>query len=206
MALKILIIEDHEMFRDGLQMLVTELGKELNETTDIYLAANTQEASHLSAKHNDLALVLLDLKIPGSRALNTLKLVRKNLPLAAIIVISISDMNYTVRQIMEQGADGFIAKSSPKPLILDGIKKVLDGKLVTILGGSPEASDLYLSPRLIQTIELMEEGCTNKEIGKKLGISDITVREYVSDILRLLDVDNRVQAVVRARRLGLLID
>ena len=206
MALKILIIEDHEMFRDGLQLLVAELGDELNETSDIYLAGNLQEANHLSAKHHDISLVLLDLKIPGSRALNTLERVRKNLPLAAIIVISILEMDYTVRQIMQQGADGFIAKSSSKALILEGIKKVLKGELVTIFKDTQGASNLHLSPRLTQTIELMEAGYSNKEMGKKLAISDNTVREYVSEILRLLGVDNRVQAVVRARKLGLLID
>ena len=107
--------------------------------------------------------------------------------------------------MLELGADGFISKTSSKAIMIAGVKKFMAGEQV-IITGEEQTEALILSPRQIDTLELMAKGLSNKEIAEKLGISPATVREYVSDILALFQSTNRTQAALKARQAGYILD
>lgn len=197
----ILITEDHELFRDGLRRLVEEAvpGARIIEAGD-YDAARAALAAH-----PDLALMLLDMQIPGTRGLDGLKAIKADHPALLVVVVSTVDHQASVQGMLAAGADGFIGKALPKAAMIQALRDVLDGELV-VRGARHPDRPLTLSPRQRATLELLALGLPNKEIAGQLNIAPATVREYVSDLLALFECDNRTQVVLKARRLGFILD
>lgn len=201
MNIKILITEDHELYRDGLRLLLQETLPEVHviEASDFA----TTRAS-LTA-HQDIALVLFDIHIPGTTGLEGLKEIKSSHPALPVVVISTADRQASIQQMLQAGADGFIAKSSSKATMVKALQDILEGEVV-IVSGEDVAEPVTLSPRQFATLELLASGLPNKEIAAHLDISPATAREHVSDLLGLLECDNRTQAVLKARRLGFILD
>lgn len=201
MTIKVLIAEDHELYRDGLRLLL----QEAFPAVQVIEAGDFSAARVALASHQDIALVLLDIHIPGTIGLNGLKEVKANYPVLPLVVVSTVDHQASIRQMLELGADGFIAKTSSKATMVNALKDVMSGELV-IIGGQDNAEAITLSPRQVTILELLALGLPNKEIAVQLTISPATVREYVSDLLRLFKCDNRTQAVLKARQQGFILD
>jgi len=199
--MKYAIAEDHELYRQGLVLLLNEL----DQGAEIIEAADFPSVRSIVDDNSDLNLLILDIQLPGTKALEGISYFRQYYPLMPIVVISVLEMGANVSNVMDLGVNGFIAKSTPKDIMLHAIAQILQGEVVVLTGPMPN-SDVKLSPRQIDTLTLMTKGLSNKEIAKSLGISDTTVREYVSGILQQLDVDNRVKAVVEAKKLGIILD
>ncbi|MBL7249442.1 response regulator [Alloalcanivorax marinus] len=201
MTVSILITEDHELFRDGLRRLVEEAvpGARIIEAGD-YAAARAALAAH-----PDLDLLLLDMQIPGTRGLDGLKAIKGDHPALPVVVISTVDHQASVQGMLAAGADGFIGKAVPKAVMIQALHAILDGELV-VLGAREVDRPVTLSPRQSATLELLALGLPNKEIATRLDIAPATVREYVSDLLALFECDNRTQVVLKARRLGFILD
>ena len=201
MTLKVLICDDHELYRDGLRLLLQEAIPEVEVIeADSYPATQKQ-----LAEHSDIALVLFDIQMPGTSALNGLKEIKMQYPVLPLVVVSTVDQDATIRQMLMLGADSFIAKTSAKETMITALKNIMQGEQVIISEHSSNES-VVLSSRQLDTLELMAQGLSNKEIAQRLGISAATVREYVSDILALLQCDNRTQAVLRGKQLGYVLD
>jgi len=198
---KILIADDHELFRDGLRLMVQEVfpGFEFLGTGDFYA---TDEALQ---KNPDVALVLLDIQMPGSTGLEGLEKIKCQYPALPVVVISTVDHRASIQQMLALGADGFIAKTSSRKTMIQALQRIMTGEVI-IISEHENADALILTPRQIDTLELMAEGLANKDIAEQLNISSSTVREYVSDILKVFACDNRTQAVLKARRLGFILD
>lgn len=202
-SLKVLIADDHSMIREGLRLLLADVTEEL----DVLEAEDFTTAESIARDHADLNLVLLDIQLPATKGLEGVARMRELNPLVPIIVISMLEMGTNVHNVMELGINGFIAKSCSREQMLVGISRVLEGEIVILRHASDGAGDIVKLPRRqLETLQLMAEGQSNKEIAKSLGISDTTVREYVTEILRRFHVDNRVQAINAARSAGMLID
>ena len=201
MPKKILITEDHELYRDGLRMLV----KGMYKNAQILEAADYHSAiKHLNT-HQDIYFLLLDMKIPGTQGLDGLREIRRSFPTLTIIIVSMLDFCESVDQVIRLGANGFIAKTTPKDRMIEAINAILAGEQV-IISEHDVKGRIEFSPRQFDTLRLLVQGKTNKEIAELLGISHATVREHVSHIFQQLNAENRTQAALLAKKHGFFFD
>lgn len=208
---RVLIAEDHPLFRDALRGI---LGRILGKHGAGFEAVETGTVEELFAAIEadaDFDLVMLDLFMPGAQGLSHLVTVRARLPDTPIIVFSSVNDAKAVRQTITCGAAGFIPKSSPLEDIAQALSVVMDGGIylpdrfrqeldAAALRPRPrwdeDADRGKLTGRQVAVLELVAAGKANKQIAYQLGISEITVKTHVTAILRKLRCTSRSQAIV----------
>jgi DNA-binding NarL/FixJ family response regulator len=209
MPYRVLIADDHPLYRDALQLVVAAAfpDVECSESADIAGTLGVLAGGEID-------LVLLDLSMPDASGLDGLQRIRAAHPAVPVIVCSADSDPRTVREAFRGGAAGYLPKSSGAALTRHAIEIVRAGGQYVpseALAQPPEESpsraprsetEEPLTPRQLRVLELMEQGLSNKAIGRELGIGEITVKAHVSAILRKLGVDNRVQAVLASRARG----
>lgn len=202
--MKVLIIDDHALFRDGL-LLVLE---GLNTAIEIFEAESYESAKNIMDEHNNLDLILLDLGLPGISHLDALLSIRQQTPDTPIVVLSGTEDQRTVEQALQQGARGYIPKSSPAKIILNALQLVIAGGTYVpaqILQNKTfetnnqaiqnTANNHNLTPRQMQVLHELVKGKSNKDIGIALDLTESTIRAHVAAILKSFNVSNRTQAV-----------
>jgi len=206
---RILVADDHALFRDGLRYLLSRLGDDV----EMLEAKDCAEALARVAERSDLDLILLDLAMPGMDGLAGLRALRARNPAVPVVILSASEEPTDVRLALDGGAMGFIPKSSTSNVMLGALRLVLSGGVYVPpafldrfqTGRIPVATAsldvLGLTPRQHDVLRLLGRGQSNKEIARVLGLAEGTVKLHISAILRALGVDNRTQAVVTAARL-----
>jgi len=212
--MKILIADDHELFRDGLRHVLDQLGGSLT----IVEASDFSQAVAAVEREPDIDIVLLDLAMPGMTWNEGLSRLKELLPeTVPLIVLSASDDRRHVLQAVNMGAAGFIPKTSSSRVMLSALKLVLSGGVYlppALLeqsasqgdGLSPLANEnavSFLTPRQREVLALLGQGKSNKEIARVLQLAEGTVKLHVTAILKALNVNNRTRAVVAASQLGL---
>ncbi|MBC7906823.1 MAG: response regulator transcription factor [Rhodospirillaceae bacterium] len=212
--MKILIADDHELFRDGLRHVLDQLGG----TLTIVEASDFDQALAAVEREADIDIVLLDLGMPGMTWNEGLQRLKELLPeTVPLIVLSASDDRRHVLQAVNMGAAGFIPKTSSSRVMLSALKLVLSGGVYlppALLeqtasqgdGLSPLANEnavSFLTPRQREVLALLGQGKSNKEIARVLQLAEGTVKLHVTAILKALNVNNRTRAVVAASQLGL---
>ena len=209
--MKLLIVDDHPVVRDGLAALLRQLGPEVT----VLLAEGGSQGLALADGHPDLDLVVLDLAMPGSDGFATLHEFGRLQPQLPVVVVSSSEDQRDVRRALASGALGYIPKSAPPRTILAAVQFVLAGNVYvpSLLAENPtreeagndsaRKSNVSLTGRQIDVLRLLREGRSNKEIGRKLGLSEKTVKVHVSALFKALNVANRIQAVAMADKVGL---
>ncbi len=206
--LKILIADDHPLFRGALRQALQGIGNE----TEILEAGDFNQAKDLLLGKAEPDLILLDLRMPGTSGLSGLVSLRGIVPNIPIIVVTASDDCETIRRSLELGASGFISKSSKLDQIRHGIEEVLAGNVClpeqVDLGTEedPEISELIgrlraLTPQQTRVLSMLAEGLLNKQIAYELGVSEATIKAHVSAVLQKLGVDSRTQAVIQLSRI-----
>lgn len=211
--MRILIVDDHALFREGLKFLLRDLDDELN----ISEAADCQQAAALSGEGFDL--ILLDLHMPGIADLDALDAMRKTFEATRIVVLSGEEDPRQVRRAIDSGAAGFVPKSSTPEVLLNALRLILGGGIYLppmALRGLPDAPEARpgnhvsreriaeaLSGRQVDVLNKAVQGKPNKVIARELGISEATVKAHLSAAFRVLNVHNRTEAVYAAARLGL---
>lgn len=211
--LKILIADDHPLFRGALRQALNGVAGELQ----VIEAGDFNEAKSIAVETEELDLILLDLRMPGASGLSGLVSLHGIGPNIPIIVVTASDDGETIRRSLELGASGFISKSASLDEIRDGVEKVLAGELCIPeqieLGseGDPEISDLIkklkaLTPQQTRVLSMLAEGLLNKQIAYELSVSEATIKAHVSAVLQKLGVDSRTQAVIQLSKIGLDTD
>jgi DNA-binding NarL/FixJ family response regulator len=202
---KILLADDHALFREGVKQLLARLDPHVR----VIEAANGAEVLHAARAQQDFDLVLLDLAMPGIDGFAGLAAFRAHAPSTPVVVLSASEDTADVRAALDGGASGFIPKSSASEVILGALRLVLAGGVYvppTLLGShtavAAKADIDALTPRQRDVLALLAQGLTNKKIGDTLGLSEATVKQHVSAILKTLNVANRMQAVIAGRRLS----
>lgn len=199
--MSILIAEDHDMFGDGLAFIMREV---LPDVT-IHRAADFHTACRLLEIHPEISFACLDIQMPGVKGLEGIKAIKQMKPIMAIVVISVLDFSTNIRNVMDIGVNGFISKDTDRGKLKRAITQILDGQIV-VEANQDGADAIFLSPRQQQVLLLIGEGKTNKEIADKLHISLHTAKEHVSNVIRVLNADNRTHAFQIAERTGLLFD
>ncbi len=197
---KVLSIEDHELFRDGLRRALGEL----DPPVEVLDAGRFDEGSAMIRDHEpDLALVLLDLHLPDGAGLGMLSTLRSEFPLVPVAIVSgDSDDPRMMRRALDLGAVGFIAKASSKSVLVSALRLILAGGTYAPTEALTAEPDRRvervagLTARQREVAGLLTKGLTNKEIAGVLGISADTVKNHVAAILDALDVTNRTEAVM----------
>jgi len=208
--MKIMLVDDHPLFLEGVRTVLLQL----DDNVSIQTSGSCEEA--LSLIDDDIDLVLLDINLPGMSGLEGLQQLRHKAPATPLVVMSASEDRNKVMRAIEQGAKGYIPKSSTSDIILNALQLVLSGGVylpMAILDTvnsaqtkTTNADGQTLTPRQVEVLRLLAVGHSNKIIANKLDMAENTVRVHVSAILRFLDVRNRTEAGMAAIRLGLITE
>jgi DNA-binding NarL/FixJ family response regulator len=203
--MRLLICDDHALFREGLELVLEQLGPEAQLTS----VGDAESALARVREDDGFDLVLLDLRLPGMSGFEALDALRREHPDVPVVVLSASESAADVRAVLARGASGFIPKSARGSVLLEALRRVLAGHVYVpeVLvdmgeGGVPVASRV-LTGRQIEVLRLLARGLTNREIAEVLRISEETAKTHVKHIYEALDVSNRTEAAMRMRELGL---
>ena len=202
---RILLIDDHALFRCGLHMVLAAgiPGLEVSEV------ASLEEAMHCTMASP--ALVLLDVHLHGLNGIEGIALVKRRWPDAAVIMLSSQAEPQTIALALERGAATFVSKAASVDTILSVIDQVRRGLLPLPMSSTESSAPLTgdaeaqrLTPRQCEVLNLMCQGLSNKLIGRRLNLSENTVRGHVQAVLAALRVSSRSEASFAARRRGLV--
>jgi DNA-binding NarL/FixJ family response regulator len=210
--LTVIVVDDHELFRGGLIELLEERGIEV--VGEAGLAADAiQKASDL---HPDV--VLMDMNMPGMSGIEATQRLAAAAPLTRVVVLTVVADERHVMDALLAGACGYVLKEAPIDQIVEAVQAAARGEsmispriasqLVQRLRQPPDEAEPALSgaaltPREGEVLQLLARGLDNREIAEALFLSQHTVKTHVSSILVKLQVENRIQAAVRAVRGGL---
>lgn len=199
-AHKVLLVDDHALFRAGLRLLLNAVNRALT----VFEAATLADAQALVAAHADLRLCLLDLTLKNEHGLKALGELRGLAPDLAIVVVSASEDRRTVRACLDAGAMGFIPKSTAPHVLTEALCEVLSGRVYLPAHIAADSGEIaprpVLTPRQRDVLRGLCHGLSTKSIARELSLSEFTVREYIATIFRILGVRNRTEAVIRSSR------
>ncbi|HEP6275168.1 TPA: response regulator transcription factor [Burkholderia vietnamiensis] len=213
--MKILIVDDHPILRDGVAALLRQNGEDVT----VAQAGNADDAMRMLDQSADFDAIVLDLKLPGMNGLDAISAFAGKCPQLQIIVLSTSEDAADVRAAFARGALGYVPKSAGPHTVLSAIRMVLDGERYvpplmlddssSAASGSPRPAPATrsagpLTQRQIEVLGYVAEGVPNKVIADRLNLSEKTVKAHVTAIFKALHVLNRTQAAAAARKAGLL--
>jgi DNA-binding NarL/FixJ family response regulator len=203
MPFSVLLIDDHQLFRHGLEMLIQSEWKE----AQVFHADAMEAVWHSDTPRPDV--VLLDVKLQGLNGLESIKLLHLRWPGLPIIMISSDASSATVKHSLDKGAVGFVSKASNSETIFAALRAALNPHLTPDEKATEAARDLApnsnpLTVRQVEVLTFINQGLTNKAIARKLFISENTVRGHVQLLLTALKATSRSEAVFNARNLGLI--
>lgn len=211
-GIRVVVVDDHELFRGGLVALLEERG--IQVVGEAALAAEgIQQVKDLNPD-----VVLMDLNMPGMSGVEATQRLAAAAPLVRVVVLTVMANERNVMDAVLAGACGYLLKDAPIDQIVDGVHAAAGGESLI----SPRiASQLMrrlrepqlvepalippeLTPRELEVLELLTRGMDNSQIATTLFLSQHTVKNHVSSIFVKLQVQNRLQAAVRAVRSGLV--
>jgi DNA-binding NarL/FixJ family response regulator len=213
-SLRVLIVDDHDLFRTGLRNLLEEQGVQI-----IGEAASGTEAVRIV---RELApdVVVMDLNMPGMGGVDATRHITAIAPLTRVVMLTISEEDSDVMDAILAGACGYLLKDSSIQDLMAGIRAASLGESlispniaakvlqrVRATSTQPEIADTIraeLSDREIEVLKLIANGKDNAVIAAELHISPKTVKNHISNILMKLQIDNRIQAAVYAVRSGIV--
>jgi DNA-binding NarL/FixJ family response regulator len=223
-TVRVLLVDDHVLFREGLSLLLRTLMNDVQ----IFEAGTVQEALTQISLQNRMDLILLDLGLPDMVGTEAIGFVREQHPDIPVVALSSSEDRSTVLSALDRGAMGFVPKSASSSILTSALQLILahgiylppsaflgDRNLVTdslaetsIHGKQPAkgrktAVDLGLTGRQADVLYRILQGKSAKLISRELNLSASTVKTHTSAVLRALNVTTRTQAVIAAGKLGL---
>jgi two-component system, NarL family, nitrate/nitrite response regulator NarL len=200
--MKLLIVDDHPLFRDGLAALLRQSATD----AEVIQASSTEEALRI-VDEKVVDAVFMDLMMPGLSGEGAIREFARRHPDVPVIVLSSSESPHDVRRVLNAGASGYIPKSATAQTVVSALQLVLSGNiyvpplLVTaatraaepgMRGG--ERSLSQLTERQVDVLRYLRDGLSNKEISANLGIAEKTVKVHIAAIFKTLNVVNRTQA------------
>ncbi len=212
--LRVLLVDDHDLFRTGLRNLLEEEG--------VLVAGEAGTGAEALRMVEELApdVVVMDLNMPGMTGVEATHQIASLAPLARVLVLTISDQDGDVMDAILAGACGYLLKDSSIGELMQGIRAAAVGEslisptiaskvLQRVRASSPvpdiaEQIQTQLSEREIEVLKLIANGRDNADIAGQLHISPKTVKNHISNILMKLQIENRIQAAVYAVRSGLV--
>jgi len=212
--LRIVLADDHTMVRQGIRQFLEEAG----DIQVVAEAANGREALHLIAEHHP-DVVVLDIQMPQVTGIEATQQVRECFPKTRVLILTAYEDDPYVFALLRAGADGYVLKSAPAEELVRAVRAVAAGQsalspeiahkvVQQMAAGGPAADSRQpeaLTEREIEVLQLAAQGMTNKEIGRKLGISPRTVQGHLANIYGKLGAASRTEAVTEALRRGWIV-
>ena len=193
-----LLVDDHPLFVDGFAGMLRERRPDW-----LLLTTHSSDAAcNIVAAHPEIAIAIVDIKLPDQDGFETVARMRDMRPGLRALIVSGRDDATASSRALQCGALGFVSKTAPADTILQKIDQILRG--ASCFDHSDAVASPELSPRQVQVLALLAEGHANKEIRHRLGIAERTVRAHLTDLFQMLAVTSRMQAIVKARALGLI--
>lgn len=211
--MRALIIDDHPLVREA----VANVLRGLDPSAEVAGVGDCSNGLEVASRGAAYDLVLLDLNLPGLSGIPALKRWRSRFPAVPVVVLSATDDAPTVLAAINEGAAGYIPKSSSNEVMREALRLVLaggkylpperlarPGASASKLNRQPvgRAGTLGLTDRQMAVLRLIVRGAPNKVICRELGLAERTVKAHVTAVLRALGVSSRTQAAVEAVRLG----
>jgi DNA-binding NarL/FixJ family response regulator len=205
--MRVLVCDDHSLFREGLRLLL----EKLDSSMEVTLTGSAEEA--LAATRTGMFdLILMDWHMDGLAGARALEALRESAPLTRVVVLSGDRNAELVRTAVDGGAAGFIPKDSPPAQLMMAVKTIADGGVYLPRAGmSPirtrDVRDAFpsLTERQADVLRAALRGSSNKLIARELGISDGTVKTHLRAIYQELGTRNRTEAVYMAAEQGVRI-
>lgn len=204
--IRIVIVDDHPIFRAGLQGLLSAQ----EDFEVVGEAANGREAVSV-VRHTAPEVLLVDLQMPELDGVGTIRQLRELAPATRILVLTTYDSDGDILRAVEAGATGYLLKDTPREELFKAIRATARGDSVLspsvaskVMGRARGPIDKSLSSRELEVLTLVARGVSNKIIGKDLRISEATVKTHLLHIFAKLGVDDRTAAVTAAMERGML--
>jgi two-component system NarL family response regulator len=214
--LRVLIVDDHALFRRGLQMV-------LRQEEDIDVVGEAGDGHEAVEKAQELMpdVVLMDVRMPGQSGIQATEQIKDLIPHAKILMLTISDEEADLYDAIKAGASGYLLKEISIDEVADAVRSVWSGqsrispsmasKLLTEFAAMSKRADERqqlpaprLTDREMEVLRLVAQGMNNRDIAKELFISENTVKNHIRNILEKLHLHSRMEAVVYAVREKLL--
>lgn len=213
--IRILLVDDHTLFRKGLVSLLSTQ----KDFVVVGEASNGHEAMD-KAKEYMPDIILMDIWMPKCNGLDATKRIKEEMPYVKIVMLTVSDDDYTLFEAIKAGAQGYLLKNLEPQELFELIRGVIRGeapisrslaaKILDEFAKSSKRGDNLnkvspgLTPREKDVLQLLVEGASNKDIAKKLKITENTVKNHLRNIMEKLHLQNRVQLAVYALRKGIV--
>lgn len=213
-VIRVIVVDDEQLLRSGLRLI-------LNSAEDIEVVSACDDVQALDEVRREVPdVVLLDLRMPRIDGITVLRTL-KGLPTPpAVAMLTTFDMEEHIAEALSSGAAGFLLKDTDPEDLIHAVRVLASGGSVlspaitrTVIDGylgaarpAARAQVTSMTVREREVLELVAQGMSNAEIGRRLYLSTATVKDHVSAILSKLAVSNRVQAAVIARQAGLLAE
>src|SRR5262245_50762220 len=206
--IRVLIVDDHPVYRDGLRGLV-----ERAPDLELVGEADTGTAAVALAAERHPSIVLMDLRMPEMSGIEATRRIVAADPSIGVLVLTMSEDDDSLVAAMRAGARGYIPKDADADELLRAIRASAVGEMISgpsitprlmpffASGGTGRSANPFpdLTERELEILDLIAAGMSNAEIGQRLGIAPKTVRNHVANVLNKLGVPDRSQAIVRAR-------
>ena len=202
--MKILLIDHHNLFRDGLCHLLQNKSMGIDQILE---ADNFSAGLRQAEQHPDI--ILLEFYAPECDGLNAIKTLRRRFPLIPVVVVSSEEDSKIVSQALRYGASGYVCKSSSGSVLLNAMELVLAGSIyvpMQFLQQKRKMDDIQISDnvelthRQRQVLSLLHKGSSNKQIATELNLMEGTVKAHVAAIFQALQVNRRTEAVQVAKQ------
>ena len=212
--MKILLVDDHWMFLDGLSKV---LSLQL-QNVKIYTADSVESALAIVSNEPDLDLIMVDLAMPDKDGISFIQMLSEQQILIPTVVLSACEDIVRIARVMSLGASGFIPKAYNTDALIAAINQVLSGDVylpqsvatklahVSHTGGTQNdlAQRFMITPRQLEVIAMLEQGFNNQKIAEVLFISEHTVKSHLKQIFQKLECDSRLACIKKAKSLGLV--
>lgn len=207
MTLKTLIAEDHKLVSQGLEVMLS-----MAEGVDLVGVVATGEAAVERAEREQLDVILMDVNLgKAMNGIEATRLVKEKAPATRVLILTMFTDPGTVAEAVKAGADGYLSKGASKEVVVQAIKDVAEGKSVLdpnvtegifgrIGGRDPQA----LTDRELTVLQELTHGKSTREVAEHIHVSEETVKTYLKQIFRKLEVHDRTEAVAEAFRRGLV--